>query len=100
LIVAPGRLAMRFFDLLDFQDVMLFVFPTLVFILLFAVALAHIHFRTRESEEREQRLIHVFPGDIGERDGPVPLVLILIIIGFVLWALAYTLGRALVGGPF
>jgi hypothetical protein len=91
---------MRFFDLLDFQDVMLFVFPTLLFILLFAVGLAHTHFRMRDSEEREQRIIHVFPGDIAERDGPVPLLLILIIVGFALWAVFYSLGRALVGGPF
>ena len=91
---------MRFFDLRDFQDVVLFVIPTLIFILLFAVALAHLYFRTKDAEEREQRVVHVFPGDIGERDAPVPLVLILIVLGFVLWAMAYALGRALVGGSF
>jgi hypothetical protein len=88
---------MRFFDLLGSQDVMIFLFPTLVFIILFAIGLWHMRLETRDAAERERKIVHVFPGDIGERNSPFPLVLVLIIVGFVLWAVFYTLGTGLLG---
>ncbi|MBW1696038.1 MAG: hypothetical protein JRH18_09100 [Deltaproteobacteria bacterium] len=88
---------MRSFELLAFRHVILFIIPTLVFILLLWAGLKNIHFQSKDSEERKQKILHVFPGDIEERDSPSPLVLFLIIGGFVLWAIFYTLGYGLFG---
>jgi hypothetical protein len=88
---------MRYFDLLNFQYVVLFLFPTLVFIILLGVGLRHAHFQTKNSEERKRKILHVFPGGIEERDAPFPLVLLMIIAGFILWAIFYTLGTGLLG---
>ncbi len=88
---------MRFFGLLGFQHVVLFIFPTLVFVILFWVALKETHFHTRDSEERKSKVLHVFPGGIEERNAPFPLVLLLIIVGFALWAIFYTLGTGILG---
>ncbi len=90
---------MRFFDLLNLRHVALFFFPTLIFIILFAAGLRGMYLRTEKSDRSLQEIRHVFPGGIGERDGPAPLVLILIIVGFIIWAFSYVLGIALVGGP-
>lgn len=88
---------MRFFGVLGFQHVVLFLFPTLVFIILLFVGLKGMHIRTRASEERKQKIIRAFSGDIEERNAPFPLFLILVIIGFVLWAVFYTLGTGILG---
>lgn len=88
---------MRFFQLLGFQDVMTFLFPTLVFIILLAAGLWRSRLETRDAAERERKILNVFPGEIGERDSPFPLFLVMIIIGFVLWAVFYTLGTGLLG---
>ena len=88
---------MRFFELLGFQHVVVFLFPTLVFIILFSVALRRTHFQTRDSEERKRKILRVFPEGIEERNAPFPLILLLIILGFVLWAVFYTLGIGILG---
>ena len=88
---------MRFFGLLGFQHIVLFLFPTLVFIILLYVGLKRMHIHTRASEERKQRILRAFPGDIEEKNAPFPLFLLLVIIGFVLWAIFYTLGTGLLG---
>ena len=77
---------MHFFDLRSFQHLVLFLFPTLIFILMVAAALKKVHFRTRNSERRFREIRHVFPGGIGDRDAPIPLGPILLIVGFLLWA--------------
>jgi len=86
---------MRFYDLLNFQHIVLFLFPALIFILLFGLGLAFVHFRGHYSEERFQKTYYVFPTGIEERRSPFPIVLILIILGTALWAFFYTLGYAL-----
>ena len=90
---------MRFFELLSLQHVALFFFPSLIFILLLAAALGFVTLRTRSSEQRKRRVTHVFPGGIEERDGPVPLAVLLLIAGFFLWAVVYALMHALSGAP-
>ena len=47
---------MRFFDLINHQHVLLFLVPTLVFILVFGVSLAFSHFHSKDSEERKKYL--------------------------------------------
>jgi hypothetical protein len=82
---------MRFFDLLNLQDVVLYLFPALVFVILFGLALAYSHFRTPRSEDRTNKIVYVFPDGIEDRRAPFPLALTLIIIGTVIWGFLYIL---------
>jgi amino acid permease len=86
---------MRFFALLNFQHIMLYLFPTLTFILLFGIGLAYSHFNTKDVKEQTDKIIHTYPEDIEERNAPFPLILILIIVGTLLWAFFYTLGHGI-----
>jgi hypothetical protein len=88
---------MRFFDLLSFQHVVLYFFPALVFLFLFALALAYSHFRRENSEEGKDKVIHVYPEEIETRNAPFPLALTLIIVGTVIWAFFYILVTGLLG---
>lgn len=88
---------MRFFALLNFQHIMLYLFPALTFILLFGIGLAYSHFNTRDALERSRRIIHTYPEGIEERNAPFPLVLILILAGTLLWAFFYILGHGVWG---
>ena len=88
---------MRFFDLLNLQDAVLFLFPTLVFIILFGLALAYSHFHTPEEEDRTGKITYVFPEGIEDRRSPFPLALTLIIVGTVIWGFLYILISGLVG---
>jgi Na+/H+ antiporter NhaC len=88
---------MRFFPLLGFQHVLLFFFPTLIFIVLFLLALGQVHVSTQDAEQRKRRVTHTYPDGIEARNAPFPLVLLLIIIVFLIWAVGYTLGTGLLG---
>ncbi len=88
---------MRFFELLNWQHVVLYVFPTLVFMVVFGIGLAFSYFKTKNSEERLKRTYYIFPEGIVDRNAPFPLVMLLIIIGTVLWAVFYILGYGLLG---
>jgi hypothetical protein len=79
---------MRIFELLNLQHMVGYFFPTLIFMLIFGVGLAFSHFRSDRSSEQ--------PGDKfidGLQDGhsPFPLVMIMIIAGTAIWAVAYIL---------
>jgi hypothetical protein len=86
-----GRKAMRFFALLNFQHIILYVFPTLVFIVLFGLALGYSHVRRKDSEERKKAILYLFPDGIEGRNAPFPLVLVLTIVGTLIWAFFYIL---------
>jgi hypothetical protein len=88
---------MRFFALLNFQHIMLYLFPTLTFLLLFGIGLAYSHFKTKDASERTEKIIHTYPEGIEERNAPFPLVLILILAGTFLWAFFYILGHGVWG---
>jgi hypothetical protein len=88
---------MRFFELLNNQHVIGYIFPTLIFMVLFWVGLAFMHFHTRRSEARKSEIIYRFPTGIEDRDAPFPLVMILIIVGTVLWMFFYILVHGLLG---
>ena len=88
---------MRFFTLLDFQHVMGWLFPTLIFIVVFGVGLGYMHFRTNDSEERLKKIIYTFPEGIEDRNAPFPLAMLLILAGAVLWEFFYILGTGLLG---
>ena len=88
---------MRFFTLLNFQHVILYVFPTLIFIIIFALALGFICFNTKDSESRKKRVIYRFADDIEDRNAPFPLAMTLIIIGTILWVFLYILINGILG---
>jgi hypothetical protein len=88
---------MRLFDLLSFQHVMGYVFPTLIFILIFGLALAFSHLESDDAEERMQKIIYRFPGGIEDRDAPFPLCMTLIIVGTLIWVFFYILLTGLLG---
>ena len=86
---------MRFYTLLNFQHVVLYLFPTAVFILLFGLALGYTHFHGKDEEERKTRIHTRYPDGIEDRDAPFPLSLMLIILITVLWVFFYILGVGL-----
>jgi hypothetical protein len=88
---------MRFFDLLNWQHIVLFLFPSLVFVFLFGMALAYSHFRRSGPEKKENESFYVFPDGVEDRRSPFPLVLILLIVGSVIWGFMYILVSGLIG---
>jgi hypothetical protein len=88
---------MRFFDILNLQHVVLFLFPALVFIVLFGLALAYSRFQTPKGEDRAKESIYVFPDGIEDRRAPFPFALTLIIIGTAIWGFLYILISSLPG---
>ena len=88
---------MRYFELLGLQHVILFVFPTLIFMILFYLGIAHSHFRGKDSEERLAKSVHHYPHGLESRNAPFPLILILIIAGILIWIFLYTIGTGISG---
>lgn len=80
---------MRIFDVLNIQHFVMYLFPTLAFILIFAAALGYVYVRRRNSDERVTRIIEEYPGGIEGRNAPFPLALTLIIAGTLVWSLLY-----------
>ena len=88
---------MRFFELLNNQHVTGYIFPTLIFMVVFWVGLGFMHFHSNRSEARKSEIVYRFPTGIEDRDAPFPLVMILIIAGTVLWMFFYILLNGLPG---
>jgi hypothetical protein len=88
---------MRLFELLNFQDVVLYLFPAFVFLLIFGMALAYSHFNTKDSEARQEKIYGQYVEGFETRNAPFPLNLILIIIGTAVWAFLYILIVGLLG---
>ena len=86
---------MRFFALLNFQHIVLWLFPTLVFMIIFGLALNFSYLRSRDSDERINKILYRFPGGIEDRNAPFPLAMLLIIVGTILWVFFYILGTGL-----
>ena len=88
---------MRHFNLLNFQHVILYLFPTLVFMVIFGLALGYSHLRGKDTEERKKKIIYRFPEGIEDRDAPFPLSMLLIIAGAIFWAVFYIIGIGFLG---
>ena len=88
---------MRFFALLNFQHVILYVFPTLIFIIIFGLALAKSYFKSAAAPDRLTTVHGRYPDDIEDKHAPFPVALTLIIVGTVLWAVGYILFNGLMG---
>ena len=88
---------MRYFTLLNFQHVVLYLLPTLVFMVLFGVGLAYSRFHRPGEDTRRSEITYRYPEGIEECNQPFPLVLVLIIAGTVAWAFFYILFTGLLG---
>jgi hypothetical protein len=86
---------MRYFELLNFQHVMGYIFPTLLFMVVFGVGLAFSHFRGKDDPARKTAIAGQFPDGIQDRNAPYPLVMVLIIAGTIIWGLFYILMHGL-----
>jgi len=80
---------MRIFEVLNIQHFVMYLFPALAFIVIFAAGLGYFYVRRRNSEEHLSRIIEKYPGGIEGRNAPFPLVVSLIIAGTLVWSLLY-----------
>jgi len=80
---------MRIFEVLNIQHFVMYLFPTLAFILVFAAGLGYAHVRRKASAERLTRIIENYPGGIEGRNAPFPLAVTLTIAGTLVWSLLY-----------
>lgn len=88
---------MRLFDLLGFQHVMAYIFIGLLFMVVFGIGLAYVHFRSPDDRRRKVEITARFPEGLAERNAPFPLVMVLIIVGVVIWGFVYTLLHGVLG---
>ena len=88
---------MRFFNLLNFQHIVMYLFPTLIFIVMFGLALAYSHLKSDDAEERKKKIIYRFPEGIEDRNAPFPLFMTLTSAGSVIWVFFYILVTGLLG---
>ena len=88
---------MHFFPLHNLQDVFVYLFPTLLFLVIFGLFLGYIYFHGKDSDERSKQIVYRFPGGIEDRDAPFPLAMTLTIAGTVLWVFFYILFVGLLG---
>ena len=88
---------MRYFELRNIQDFVLYLLPAVVFLFVFGIGLAFSHIRRKESEARKTKIIEEYVGGIQGRNAPFPLVLHLIIIGTVVWGVLYIVLTGVLG---
>jgi hypothetical protein len=86
---------MRYFEVLGIQHFFMYLFPAIATIAVFVIGLGFYHINRKDSAERESRIIERFPGGIEGRNAPFPILAYLVIIGTIVWVLAYIL---LIGG--
>ena len=80
---------MRYFYLLGVQHFAMYLFPALATIVLFIIGLGFYYINRKDAKQRETRIIEEYPGGIQGRNAPFPLILILILVGTIVWGLAY-----------
>jgi hypothetical protein len=88
---------MGLFELLNIQHFVLYLFPAFITVLLMAMALGFLRFHRKDSEQRLGRITHRYPSDIEERNAPMPLILLLVILGTVLWGFGYIIMTGVLG---
>ena len=86
---------MRLFALLNAQHVVLYIFPSIVFVIVFGLALRFSHFNGAKSRQRMTEITGRYPEGIEDREAPFPLALILIAAGTICWAFFYILATGL-----
>ena len=79
---------MRFFELMNLQHVFGYLFPTLVFMLIFYVGQSYAHFKIGDGKPSPG---HKFVDGLEKGHSPFPLIMVLIIAGTFIWGVAYIL---------
>lgn len=87
---------MRFFPMLDLQYVVLALFMGLGALLVLWISFRGYYGRHEEQEQDLEK----YPDGIRAGRGPIPALLLLIYMGFFVWALGYALMVGLAGSPF
>ena len=82
---------MRFFELLNTQQVFALIIVAIIFFILFGVALVFIPMSGPISRAFNIKTIQHFADGIEKAEGPFPLIIALVIGGTLLWALYYIL---------
>jgi hypothetical protein len=75
----------------------MYLFPALVFILLFIVGLGFYYIQRKDAKERETHIIEEYPGGIQGRNAPFPLLIYLIIAGTIIWVFSYIMFIGILG---
>ena len=82
---------MRYFEVLNIQHFVMYLFPTIAFIALFIIGLGFYYIKRKDSAQREASVIEHFPEGIEGRNAPFPLIAYLVLYGTIIWVLAYIL---------
>ena len=82
---------MRFFELLNTQQVLAMTLLTVIFAILFGVTLWVLPMFGPKSRVSNIKTIQQFADGIEKADGPFPMIMALIIGGTVLWGIYYIL---------
>ncbi len=88
---------MRFFDLLDFQYLVLAIFLGLISV--FVIYLAFGGYRSRRGMA-EKEVTEEYPEGLGSGDNPIPPFLIFLYLAVLIWIIFYVFLFGLRGGPF
>jgi hypothetical protein len=88
---------MRFFELLNFQHTMAWLFPTLIFMVVFGVGLAYAHLNGKDAAARKKRITGHYADGLEDRDAPYPLIMMLIIAGVFIWGFFYIVMHGVLG---
>jgi len=89
---------MRLFALLDFQYTMLLIFLGLLASVLLLVAFGgNVLFRGSQQEKKEAE---EYPEGLRVQNRPIPLILIVVYVGWIVWAVAYVVMIGIRGEPF
>jgi hypothetical protein len=82
---------MRFFELLNTQQVLALIILTVIFAILFGVTLWVLPMSGPKSRVSNIKAVQHFADGIEKANGPFPMIIALIIGGTVLWAIYYIL---------
>jgi ABC-type methionine transport system permease subunit len=82
---------MRFFELLNTQQVLALIILTVIFAILFGVTLWVLPMSGPKSRVSNNKAVQQFADGIEKANGPFPMIIALIIGGTVLWAIYYIL---------
>jgi hypothetical protein len=82
---------MRFFEILNNQQVAALIIIAIIFLILFGVALAFIPMSGPKAKAFNIKVIQNFADGINKGDGPFPLIITLLIAGTILWTVFYIL---------
>jgi len=89
---------MRFFDVLDFQYLILTVFLGAVSLLLIYLGFRSYSFSWKERPKSAEE-DHEYPGELRIGNHPIPPLLLFVFIGFGVWFFIYVIFYGILGEP-